>query len=81
MCLSGIQHSLHQKTLFKAFDFVAKWHPGFACLFVLIIYILVNNFAVMLGRVIKCLAQGHNAVPPESLDPALSFLYIHTWYM
>ena len=43
------------------------------CLFDLILYIPVNNFSVMLGRVflgwsstrqgLMCLAQGHNAVP------------------
>ena len=51
-------------------------------LFVLILYIPVNNFSVMSGRVflggtstkqwIKCLAQGHNIVTPPAvtLEPA-----------
>ena len=48
------------------------------CLFDLILYILVNNFSVMLGQVflgctstklrIKCHAQGHNAVSPVRLE-------------
>ena len=50
------------------------------CLFVLILYVPVNNFLIMSQRVflswtvtkqgIKCLAQGHNAVPPVKLEPA-----------
>ena len=51
-------------------------------LFVLMLYIQVNNFSVMLGHFpvflgytntkqrIKYLAQGHNTVPPVSLEPA-----------
>ena len=47
--------------------------------FCLILYVPVNNFSVMSGQVflaltstkqrIKCLAQGHNAVPPVRLEP------------
>ena len=47
--------------------------------FVLILYIPVNNSSVMLGQVflswtsskerIKCLAQGHNTMPPVRLEP------------
>ena len=50
------------------------------CLFDLIINVPVNIFSVMSGWVflgltstkqrIKCLAQGHNAVPPVRLEPA-----------
>ena len=49
------------------------------CLFDLILYVPVNNFSVMLGRVFQgwtstkqglmCLAQGHNAVAPARLEP------------
>ena len=49
-------------------------------LFVLILYIPVNNFSVMSGWVflgltstkqrIKCLAQGHSALPRVMLEPA-----------
>ena len=44
-------------------------------LFGLILYVPVDNFSVMLGRVfpkqrIKWLAQGHNTVPPVRLEPA-----------
>ena len=51
------------------------------CLFVLMVYTPVNNFLVMSGLFpifqgltstklrIKCLAQGHNAVPQLSLKP------------
>ena len=51
-------------------------------LFGLILYVPVNNFSVMLGRVfpgrtstkqrIKCLAQGHNTarLPAVRLEPA-----------
>ena len=48
--------------------------------FDLILYVPVNNFSVMLGRVflgststkqgLMCLAQGHNTVPPVRLEPA-----------
>ena len=50
------------------------------CLFDLILYVPVNSFSVMSGRVvlgltsakqrIKCLAQGHYAVAPVRLKPA-----------
>ena len=50
------------------------------CKFGLILYVPVNNFSVMWERVIpgltstkqgiKCLAQGHNAVPLVRLKPA-----------
>ena len=52
----------------------------FIYLFDLILYVPVNNFSVMPGRVflgwtsnkqgIKCLAQGHNAGTPLRLQPA-----------
>ena len=55
------------------------WH---ICLFYLILYIPANIFSVMSGWVFlgltstkqrtKCLAQGHNAVPPVSLQSATS---------
>ena len=57
-------------------------HVLFVCLFVLMLYVPVNNFSVMSGHVpvflgwacswqrIKCLAQGHNTVPLVSLEPA-----------
>ena len=51
---------------------------GFLFVF-LILYVPGNNFSVMLGQVflgwtctnrrIKCLAQGHDAVPPIQLEP------------
>ena len=60
--------------------FIIEFYKGIvmvSCLFVLILYVPVNNFSVMLGWVflgwtstkqtIKCLAQGHNAVPPPLL--------------
>ena len=50
------------------------------CLFVLIIYVPVNNFSVTLGPVfldltstkqrIKCCAHGHNTLPLVRLEPA-----------
>ena len=50
------------------------------CLFDLILYIAVNNFSTMSGRVflgwtsykqgLMCLAQGHNTVTPVMLEPA-----------
>ena len=56
-----------------------KLQMAWVCLFVLILYVPVNNFLVMLGWVflgwtstkqrIKCLDQGHNAVPLERLEP------------
>ena len=49
------------------------------CLFDLILYVPVNTFSVMSGQVflgltstkqrIKCLAQGHKAVPTVRLKP------------
>ena len=49
-------------------------------LFDLILYVTVNNFSVMSGRVflgctstkqgLMCLAQGHNAVTPVRLETA-----------
>ena len=48
--------------------------------FCLILYISLNRFSVILGRVsvdlsgtkqrIKCLTQRHNVVPPVRLEPA-----------
>ena len=50
------------------------------CLFDLILYIPVNNFSVMLGRIFlgrsstkqdfMCLAKGQNTVPPVRFEPA-----------
>ena len=52
----------------------------------LILYILFNNFSVMLGWVflgwtrtkqrIKCLAKRHNTVPPARLKPATPWLWV-----
>ena len=54
----------------------------FVCLFDLILYVPVNYFSVMSGRVflgwtstkqgLMCLAQGHNTVTPVRLEPATS---------
>ena len=51
-----------------------------SCLFVRFDYVLVNNYSSISGWVflgltstkqrIKCLAQGHNTVPPVRLEPA-----------
>ena len=56
------------------------WAFIFVCLFDLILYVPVNIFSAMSERVllgwtstkqrIKCLAQGHNTVPPVRLEPA-----------
>ena len=61
-------------------------------LFCLILYVLVNNFSVMSGWVflgwtstkqrIKCLAQGHNAVPSgEAItpNPSISSQALYHW--
>ena len=48
---------------------------------VLILYAPVNNFAVISGRVrTKCLAQGHNAVPPVRLEEPIC-IWIHMIYI
>ena len=48
---------------------------------VLILYAPVNNFAVMSGRTkTKCLAQGHNAVPPVRLEEPICN-WIHMIYI
>ena len=55
------------------------WPKQFLCMFVLLLYVTVNNFLVIFGffpaflgwtstkQRIKCLTQGHNTVPPMSL--------------
>ena len=62
------------------FWYLMIYLPKWFCLFDLILYVPVNNFSVMSGRVfvcwtstklgLTCLAPGHNAVTPVRLEPA-----------